>query len=59
VSYDLIGWDADVICFVSVKTRTTRDLKTPDAALDRPKRREVARQFLRRFHLRSNRDSIE
>src|SRR5438128_6302144 len=24
---DLIGWDKDVLCFVEVKTRTTRDVK--------------------------------
>lgn len=24
---DLIGWDHDVLCFVEVKTRTTRDVK--------------------------------
>jgi putative endonuclease len=48
---DLIGWDADVLCFVEVKTRTSRDVKTPEAAVDRHKRREVAavaREYLRR-----------
>ncbi|MGA9977034.1 MAG: YraN family protein [Candidatus Sulfotelmatobacter sp.] len=39
---DLIGWDADVLCFIEVKTRTSRDVKTPEAAVDRHKRREVA-----------------
>jgi putative endonuclease len=39
---DLIGWDADVLCFVEVKTRTSRDVKTAEAAVDRHKRREVA-----------------
>src|SRR5579859_8227078 len=49
---DLIGWEADVICFIEVKTRTTRDVKTPEAAVDRYKRREiaqVARDYLRRL----------
>jgi putative endonuclease len=49
---DLIGWDADVLCFIEVKTRTSRDVKTPEAAVDRHKRREVAevaREYLRRF----------
>jgi putative endonuclease len=49
---DLIGWEADVLCFVEVKTRTSRDIKTAEAAVDRHKRREVAqvvRQYLRRL----------
>jgi len=48
---DLIGWDRDVLCFVEVKTRTTRDVKPGEAAVDRHKRREiaaVARDYLRR-----------
>jgi putative endonuclease len=47
---DLIGWDADVLCFIEVKTRTTRDVKPAEAAVDRDKRREinlVAREYLR------------
>jgi putative endonuclease len=38
-------------CFIEVKTRTSRDIKTPEAAVDRHKRREVAavsREYLRR-----------
>lgn len=49
---DLIGWEKDVLCFIEVKTRSTRDVKTGEAAVDRHKRREVAavaRDFLRRF----------
>ena len=49
---DLIGWDSDVLCFIEVKTRTSRDVKTPEAAVDRHKRREiaaVAREYLRRL----------
>ena len=49
---DLIGWDQDVLCFIEVKTRTSRDVKTPEAAVDRHKRREiaqVARDYLRRL----------
>jgi len=51
---DLIGWDADVLCFIEVKTRTSRDIKTAEAAVDRYKRREVAqvaREYLRRVPL--------
>jgi putative endonuclease len=32
---DLIGWHEDVLCFIEVKTRTSRDVKTPEAAVDR------------------------
>jgi len=47
---DLIGWHKDILCFVEVKTRTTRDVKPAEAAVDRYKRRElfaVAREYLR------------
>jgi len=47
---DLIGWDEDVLCFIEVKTRTTRDVKPAEAAVDRAKRRElngVAQEYLR------------
>jgi len=49
---DLIGWDKDILCFVEVKTRSTREVKPGEAAVDRHKRREVAavaREYLRRF----------
>ncbi len=49
---DLIGWDADVLCFIEVKTRTSREVKPPEAAVDRHKRREiaeVAREYMRRL----------
>jgi putative endonuclease len=48
---DLIGWDQDVLCFIEVKTRTSKDVKTAEAAVDRHKRKEVAqvaREYLRR-----------
>jgi putative endonuclease len=42
---DLIGWvkerGEDVLCFVEVKTRTTRDVKPAHAAVDRKKRRDL------------------
>ena len=47
---DLIAWDGDVLCFIEVKTRTSRDMKTAEAAVDRHKRREIAemiREYLR------------
>src|SRR5271165_660206 len=49
---DLIGWERDVLCFIEVKTRTKRDLKPAEAAVDRDKQRElslVARDFLRQM----------
>ena len=39
-----------MLCFIEVKTRTSRDVKTPEAAVDRHKRREIAemiREYLR------------
>jgi putative endonuclease len=51
---DLIGWDKDVLCFVEVKTRTTRDVKPAEAAVDRDKQRalaRVARDYLRHLPL--------
>ena len=48
---DLIGWDGDVLCFVEVKTRTTRAVMPAEAAVDVEKQRDlehVAREYLRR-----------
>lgn len=48
---DLVGWDGDTLCFIEVKTRTTREVKPAEAAVDREKQRDlyhVAREFLRR-----------
>jgi putative endonuclease len=47
---DLVGWDGDTLCFIEVKTRTTRDVKPAEAAVDREKRRAirtVVRDYLR------------
>ncbi|OLC90024.1 MAG: hypothetical protein AUH86_24190 [Acidobacteria bacterium 13_1_40CM_4_58_4] len=49
---DLIGWDKDVLCFIEVKTRTSRAVKPAEAAVGRAKRRElnaVAQEYLRRL----------
>jgi len=49
---DLIGWDGDQLCFVEVKTRTARDLRPAESAVDEDKRemlRGLARIYLRTF----------
>jgi putative endonuclease len=38
---DLIAWDNDALCFIEVKTRTTRDVKPAEAAVDRKKRHDL------------------
>jgi len=51
---DLIGWEDDILCFIEVKTRTSHEVKTAEAAVDRHKRREVtevAREYLKRSPL--------
>jgi putative endonuclease len=40
---DLIAWDAGTLCFIEVKTRTTRDVATAEAAVDEDKRRALRR----------------
>ncbi len=47
---DMVGWNNGVLCFIEVKTRTTRDVATAEAAVDDSKRddlRRVARHYLR------------
>lgn len=49
---DLIAWDGDVLCFVEVKTRTSREVATASSAVDRNKRktlRRLAGQYLRQL----------
>ncbi|HKV81271.1 MAG TPA: YraN family protein [Candidatus Sulfotelmatobacter sp.] len=48
---DVIGWDKDVLCFIEVKTRTTRDIKPAEAAVDRKKRRDL--RVMIRYYLRT------
>jgi putative endonuclease len=49
---DLIAWDGESLCFVEVKTRTARDLRPAESAVDEDKRkmlRGLARIYLRTF----------
>ena len=49
---DLIAWKDDVLCFIEVKTRTSKDVATASIAVDREKRRvlrSLARQYLRQL----------
>jgi putative endonuclease len=48
---DLVGWDNETLCFIEVKTRTTRAIQPAEAAVDPDKQRDlagVAREFLRK-----------
>jgi putative endonuclease len=48
---DLVGWDGETLCFIEVKTRTTRNIMPAEAAVDAEKQRDlshVAREFLRK-----------
>jgi putative endonuclease len=49
---DLVGWDGDTVCFVEVKTRTTRAVATAEASVDDHKQRtlrRLARHYLRQL----------
>ncbi len=47
---DIVGWNEGVLCFIEVKTRTTRAVAPAEAAVDAEKRndlRSVAKTYLR------------
>jgi putative endonuclease len=47
---DLIAWHDDTLCFIEVKTRSTKDFASASSAVDREKRkilRRLARQYVR------------
>jgi len=49
---DMAGWNDGVLCFIEVKTRTTRDVAPAEAAVDEEKRhdlRRIARHYLRQM----------
>src|SRR3954469_24112741 len=48
---DLIGWDKDELCFIEVKTKSSKDFIPAEVAVDAEKQhdlREVAREYLRK-----------
>lgn len=49
---DLVAWDGDVLCFIEVKTRSSKEVTTASSAVDKDKRRilrKLARQYLRQL----------
>jgi len=52
---DLVAWENDTLCFVEVKTRTTRAVAPAEAAVDTDKKRmlrKMARHYLRQLPAR-------
>src|SRR5437660_12039844 len=50
---ELIGWEKDLLCFMEVKTRTTRDVNPAETAVDRDKQPELSAMagiYRRRLH---------
>jgi putative endonuclease len=48
---DLIGWDKDELCFIEVKTRSSKEFMPAEVAVDAEKQhdlREVAREYMRK-----------
>ena|ERR1700742_400879 len=49
---DLVGWDGATLCFIEVKTRSTRGIAPAEWAVDIEKQRDlshVAKEFLRKI----------
>jgi putative endonuclease len=49
---DLVAWEADTLCIVEVKTRTTRAVATAEASVDELKRKtlmRLARHYVRQL----------
>jgi len=40
---DLVAWEGDTLCFIEVKTRSTRAVATAEASVDEGKRRTLSR----------------
>ncbi len=51
---DLVAYDGETLCFVEVKTRSSRNFATPEAAVDIRKQRQItraSRAYRRLFNL--------
>jgi putative endonuclease len=49
---DLVAWQGPILCFIEVKTRTSRDLTPAESAIDHHKRdilRRLARRYVRQL----------
>ena len=49
---DLVAWEGEMLCFIEVKTRTSRDIQPAEVAVDPEKQRDlsrVAREFLQKM----------
>lgn len=54
---DLVAWENDVLCFVEVKTRTSRSFATAESSVDEDKTRvlrRMARQYLHMLPIAPN-----
>jgi putative endonuclease len=47
---DLIGWDGEWLCFVEVKTRSSRTFQPAEVAVDQDKRTNLARMAREYIH---------
>ena len=53
---DLIAYEADILCFIEVKTRSSDDFSSPVSAVDLRKQRQIirtAKRYRKIFHLKN------
>lgn len=55
---DLIGWDGEYLCFVEVKTRSSRSFQPAEVAVDREKRAMLMRMAQEYMRQLENREQI-
>jgi putative endonuclease len=55
---DLIGWDGDSLCFIEVKTRTSRNFRPAECAVDHDKRHMLHRMAQAYIRQMENFDQI-